>query len=115
LELREELLLDLQASIRMGMCAIRGAVVNTVEDENTSPRSITSSSSSSSVSSCSQELEVVDFEPAAAIWQRTIRKGRRCRPLSFSGLIIYDASGNQLEHSPRVPRESRKDLAELVD
>lgn len=102
------------------MCAIRGAVVTNVDDEGdaASPRSMRSPSdgsvsdmSSSNVSQCSQEL---DMEPAA-LWQRTIPKGRRCRPLSFSGLIVYDATGNQLDYCPRLPRQGREDCGEMVD
>jgi hypothetical protein len=31
------------------------------------------------------------------LWQRTIPKGRRCKPLSFSGMIVYDENGKRVE------------------
>nr|PNR50118.1 hypothetical protein PHYPA_012015 [Physcomitrium patens] len=89
----------------MGMCAVRGHMLKSPaaeEDCERTPRSTTSGSSGSSYDSCSsQELlsdEVRDyFEQAdpGALWQRTISRGRRCRPLSFSGIITYDIAGNQ--------------------
>lgn len=34
-----------------------------------------------------------DDEP---LWSRTIMKGEKCRPLDFSGKIVYDSHGNLL-------------------
>lgn len=92
--------------VAMGMCAVRGHMLKSPaaeEDCERTPRSTTSGSSGSSYDSCSsQELlsdEVRDyFEQAdpGALWQRTISRGRRCRPLSFSGIITYDIAGNQV-------------------
>ncbi|XP_059639758.1 uncharacterized protein LOC132282154 [Cornus florida] len=31
-----------------------------------------------------------------AVWKRTIIMGERCRPLDFSGKIVYDSQGNLL-------------------
>lgn len=31
-----------------------------------------------------------------ALWRKTIMKGERCRPLDFSGKIVYDSGGNLL-------------------
>ncbi|XP_024374421.1 uncharacterized protein [Physcomitrium patens] len=31
-----------------------------------------------------------------AVWQRPILRGERCKPLSFSGLVLYDEKGNRL-------------------
>lgn len=43
-------------------------------------------------------MEGVDSydQVGSAIWKRTIPKGRRCKPLSFSGIIDYDENGNQV-------------------
>ncbi|KAK3012576.1 hypothetical protein RJ639_009725 [Escallonia herrerae] len=35
-----------------------------------------------------------------AVWRRTIIMGERCRPLEFSGKILYDSNGNPLPESP---------------
>ena len=106
--------------ITMGMCAISGPRVISPEDEeeveqqqqgydNSSPRSSAgtfSSSGASTLSSddCSSTQDVMDAEGMdscdqvdSAIWKRTIPKGRRCKPLSFSGIIEYDANGNQVK------------------
>lgn len=34
------------------------------------------------------------------VWRKTIIRGERCRPLDFSGKIVYDSQGNLLEESP---------------
>ncbi|XP_024363329.1 uncharacterized protein [Physcomitrium patens] len=86
----------------MGMCAVRGPLVmrSAEEDGEATPRS--TMSTSSCASGLSQELEAAevvdhyDRDGNGALWQRTIPKGRRCRPLSFSGIITYDESGNRL-------------------
>lgn len=86
----------------MGMCVVRGPLVVTSveEDGEVTPRS--TMSTSSCASRLSQELEVAevldqyDRDRNGALWQRTIPKGRRCRPLSFSGIITYDETGNRL-------------------
>lgn len=71
------------------------------EDGELSPRSTISSASSASSSSgygsAPSSLEV--DSGAAPVWQRTIPKGRRCKPLSFSGMILYDENGKQVELS----------------
>ncbi|KAL4577575.1 hypothetical protein LXL04_013684 [Taraxacum kok-saghyz] len=36
-----------------------------------------------------------------AVWKRTIIMGERCRPLEFSGKILYDENGNPIPESPR--------------
>lgn len=91
----------------MGMCVINGPRVlhDEPEDDELSPRSTTSPTSSSTSgygSASSRELDVVEASdhfsyPDGALWQRTIPKGRRCRPLSFSGMILYDENGKQVE------------------
>lgn len=83
----------------MGICAIAGPRVlhDDLEDGELSPRSTTSYGSASS-----QELDV---EEAAdhfgfsdgPLWQRTIPKGRRCKPLVFAGVISYDENGKQMQ------------------
>ena len=126
-EFGEELLVWCGASwervvITMGMCAISGPRVTSREDDEeeveqqqqgydtSSPRSSAgtfSSSGASTLSSddCSSTLDVMDAEgmdscdqvDSSAIWKRTIPKGRRCKPLSFSGIIEYDANGKQVK------------------
>lgn len=91
--------------LKMGMCAIKGPRVlhDDAEDGELSPRSTMSSASSSSSSSSgygsASSLELDSVEAAAPVWQRTIPKGRRCKPLSFSGMILYDENGKQVELS----------------
>ncbi|KAJ0042301.1 hypothetical protein Pint_18632 [Pistacia integerrima] len=34
-----------------------------------------------------------------AVWKRSIIMGERCRPLEFSGKILYDSEGNLLPDS----------------
>nr|XP_027075615.1 uncharacterized protein LOC113699439 [Coffea arabica] len=36
-----------------------------------------------------------------AVWRKTIIKGEKCRPLDFSGKILYDSDGNLIPDSPR--------------
>ena len=89
------------------MCAVKGQQVlhEEAEDGELSPRSISSMTSTSSghgSTSLHWELEVVEASdnfsyPDGALWQRTIPKGQRCKPLSFSGMILYDESGKQVE------------------
>ncbi|KAF5958403.1 hypothetical protein HYC85_005628 [Camellia sinensis] len=35
-----------------------------------------------------------------AVWRRTIMMGEKCRPMDFSGKILYDCNGNLLSDSP---------------
>ncbi|KAH6803656.1 hypothetical protein C2S51_031903 [Perilla frutescens var. frutescens] len=37
-----------------------------------------------------------DGQDGAAVWKKTIIKGDKCRPLDFSGRILYDSNGNLL-------------------
>ena len=34
-----------------------------------------------------------------ALWKKTILMGERCRPLDFSGKIVYDSQGNMIPES----------------
>ncbi|KAI8018915.1 hypothetical protein LOK49_LG04G03223 [Camellia lanceoleosa] len=43
-----------------------------------------------------KELDVDE----AAVWRRTIMMGEKCRPMDFSGKILYDCNGNLLPDSP---------------
>ncbi|CDP02713.1 unnamed protein product [Coffea canephora] len=36
-----------------------------------------------------------------AVWRKTIIKGEKCRPLDFSGKILYDSDGNLIPDSPQ--------------
>jgi hypothetical protein len=62
-------------------------------EDHDSPRSGTSSDGSAIAGT---SLDQYDQHPA--LWKRTIPKGRRCEPLDFSGLILYDEHGNRLHH-----------------
>ena len=35
------------------------------------------------------------------VWRKPIMRGERCRPLDFSGKIVYDSKGNILQESPK--------------
>lgn len=37
-----------------------------------------------------------DDQSDEAVWRKTIMMGERCRPLDFSGKIVYDSQGNLL-------------------
>lgn len=39
-------------------------------------------------------------EPNSPVWQHTILMGERCQPPAFSGLILYDESGNRIPEFP---------------
>ncbi len=48
------------------------------------------------------------YEDDGAIWQRTIPRGLRCRPLSFAGAILYDENGTLLT----LPQEDDQEMDE---
>ncbi|GFY86738.1 hypothetical protein Acr_05g0003770 [Actinidia rufa] len=48
-----------------------------------------------------EEEELEGFDGDEALWRRTIIMGEKCRPLEFSGKILYDVNGNLLPNSPR--------------
>lgn len=37
-----------------------------------------------------------------AVWRRKIMMGEKCRPLNFSGKILYDSHGNLLPSTPLI-------------
>lgn len=37
-----------------------------------------------------------DGDDGGAVWKKTIIKGEKCRPLDFSGRILYDSNGDLL-------------------
>lgn len=43
-----------------------------------------------------EDQEGYDDDDEEAVWKRTIIMGERCRPLEFSGKILYDSHGNPL-------------------
>ncbi|GFZ18895.1 hypothetical protein Acr_27g0006340 [Actinidia rufa] len=47
-----------------------------------------------------EEEELEGFDGEEAVWRRTIIMGEKCRPLEFSGKILYDVNGNLLPNSP---------------
>lgn len=84
------------------MCAVKGPVVlhEEPEDGEFSPRStISSASNSSSSSGYGSAASSLELDSSSPVWQRSIPKGRRCKPLSFSGMILYDENGKQVELS----------------
>lgn len=42
-----------------------------------------------------------DDDDDEAVWKRTIIMGERCRPLEFSGKILYDENGNSIPETPQ--------------
>lgn len=47
-----------------------------------------------------EEEGIDDDDDEEVVWKRTIIMGERCRPLDFSGKILYDSNGNPLPNSP---------------
>lgn len=47
-----------------------------------------------------EEEEDNDDYSDEAVWRKTIMLGERCRPLDFSGKIVYDSQGNLLADLP---------------
>lgn len=52
-----------------------------------------------------EEQMVEDDDSDEAVWRKTIIKGERCRPLDFSGKIVYDSQGNLLPDLPQPSSE----------
>ncbi|CAI9110596.1 OLC1v1010650C1 [Oldenlandia corymbosa var. corymbosa] len=50
---------------------------------------------------------VVDDDEEGAVWKKTIIKGEKCRPLDFSGKILYDSDGNLIPDSSSHPQQSQ--------
>ena len=46
-----------------------------------------------------EDEEEEEFDEDEAVWRRTIIMGERCRPIEFSGKILYDSQGNLLPDS----------------
>ena len=42
-----------------------------------------------------------DYQSDEAVWRKSIMMGERCRPLDFSGKIVYDSKGNILQESTK--------------
>ncbi|ONK81396.1 uncharacterized protein A4U43_C01F28620 [Asparagus officinalis] len=38
-------------------------------------------------------------EEEAAVWRKSILMGEKCRPLNFSGKIVYDEEGNEVKEA----------------
>ncbi|KAI3519327.1 hypothetical protein L1887_08357 [Cichorium endivia] len=43
----------------------------------------------------------INHDDDEAVWKRGIIMGERCRPLEFSGQILYDENGKSIPESPR--------------
>nr|CAD1838257.1 unnamed protein product [Ananas comosus var. bracteatus] len=43
-----------------------------------------------------EQVVAEESDEEAALWRKSIIRGGRCRPLDFSGQILYDINGNQL-------------------
>lgn len=52
-----------------------------------------------------EEAMIEDDDSDEAVWRKTIIKGERCRPLDFSGKIVYDSQGNLLPDLPQPSSE----------
>ena len=52
------------------------------------------------------EGEDEDEDNDEAVWRRTIIMGERCRPLEFSGKILYDSEGNLLPNDSLQKNDS---------
>lgn len=50
-----------------------------------------------------REEELDENDESEAVWRRTIMMGERCRPLEFSGKILYDSEGNLLPEDSESP------------
>ncbi|KAL6011043.1 hypothetical protein ACLOJK_001487 [Asimina triloba] len=55
----------------------------------------------------SDREEEEEDESEDAIWKKNIMMGERCRPLDFSGRILYDSQGNRL---PEVPKKAKHQI-----
>ena len=86
-------------------------------EDHDSPRSGTSSSDGSAILGTKGWRETKrganQYDQHPALWKRTIPKGRRCEPLDFSGLILYDEHGNRLHHF--TPNPYPRDRPDQVD
>lgn len=49
-----------------------------------------------------------DQDDEDAVWKRKIIMGERCRPLEFSGSVLYDSNGNPLHDSLVHPPHGKK-------
>ncbi|CAA2990738.1 PREDICTED: uncharacterized protein LOC100243237, partial [Olea europaea subsp. europaea] len=47
-----------------------------------------------------EDIDFGDGDEDDVVWKRTIIRGEKCRPLDFSGKILYDSNGNLLPDSP---------------
>lgn len=48
-----------------------------------------------------------DEDDEEAVWRKTIMKGEKCRPLDFSGKILYDSDGNLIPDDTPQPPQSK--------
>lgn len=48
-----------------------------------------------------------DDDDEEAVWRKTIMKGEKCRPLDFSGKILYDSDGNLIPDDTPQPPQSK--------
>jgi len=90
----------------MGMCAMYNFCkygprpldsTHELEYDDDSPRSGSSSDGTLMLPGTgTTKRRTKSIDQQSALWKRTIPKGRRCEPLDFSGLILYDEHGNRL-------------------
>ncbi|KAJ4706946.1 putative Transmembrane protein [Melia azedarach] len=57
-----------------------------------------------------EEEEEEEDDSEEAVWRRKIIMGERCRPLDFSGKIVYDSEGNLLPDSDSIDRNRNKTI-----
>lgn len=54
-----------------------------------------------------EENNCWDDDDEEAVWRKTIMKGEKCRPLDFSGKILYDSDGNLIPDDTPQPPQSK--------
>ncbi|KAI8534537.1 hypothetical protein RHMOL_Rhmol10G0098000 [Rhododendron molle] len=57
------------------------------------------------------EEEEEEMDGDEAVWRRKIMMGERCRPLDFSGKILYDSHGNLLPNTPLHQSQSNNGVS----
>ncbi|KAJ7960115.1 putative Transmembrane protein [Quillaja saponaria] len=55
-----------------------------------------------------EEEEDYDDDDDEAVWRKTIMMGERCRPLDFSGKIVYDSEGNVVQDLSDLNEQEKK-------
>ncbi|CAK7339046.1 unnamed protein product [Dovyalis caffra] len=59
-----------------------------------------------------EDFDDDDDDGSEEIWRRSIIMGERCRPLDFSGKIMYDCEGNLISDSTQTDKTEKIDRLE---